>query len=284
MSYRMNVAILVGLSLSIVARLAAAGPIESEPKLTVLASQVAVGVTPQIAPPGTPRKIVVAGLWPNGCVPVDAELSEAAGYGKPTLVVTLTEPLTFAACTAALTHYRFEIDYTPRAAGQLDIVAITTLAKAVGKGTLVTGDASDPRAIHDVAGAWYDPQTSGSGLMIAHDYGQSDAVFATWAVYEPASGAPRWFSLQQGQWQADGLAWKGFAYETKADPRSDPTPCALCPTPLSHVVFHGLVRLTFAVSFVHGGLDATLDLLPAGAPPQRLANLRRFVPHRIVIQ
>jgi hypothetical protein len=250
----------------------------------VLASQVAVAVTPQVAPPGTLRKIVVAGLWPNGCVPVHAELGEAAGYGKPTLVVTLTEPLTFAACTAALTHYRLEVDYTPRTAGQLDIVAITSIAKAVGKGTLVTGDAADPRSIHDVAGAYYDPQTSGSGLTIAHDYGQSDTVFATWAVYDAASGTARWFSLQQGRWQADGLVWKGFAYETKADPRSEPTPCPLCAVPLSRVVFLGAVQLTFAVSYIHGGLDATLDFLPAGAPPQRLANLQRFFPHRVVIQ
>ena len=70
-------------------------------------------------------------------------------------------------------------------------------------------------------------------------------------------------------------------YEFKADPSGCTAPCA---APLAHVAFFGAARLTFSPSFVHGGLDATMDLLPAGAPPQRILNLTRFLPRRIVIQ
>jgi hypothetical protein len=100
-------------------------------------------------------------------------------------------------------------------------------------------------------------------------------------VFDPATGLSRWYTLQQGQWEADGLVWRGFLYEVKADPSGCAAPCAM---PLAHVSFVGVVRLTFSPSFVHGGLDAAMDLLPGDALPRRLSNLQRFLPRRIVIQ
>lgn len=253
-----------------------------KPKLSLLPPIAAVAAVPAVAPPGTPRKIVVAGLWPNACIPTHAQLgflpslAVSAGIG-----ILLTEPITFVACATALTPYRFELDYTPTTAGQVEILVMTSRASPLATGTLVTGDALSPKAYYDVTGAWYDPQTTGSGLMVTHDYGQSDAFFASWQVFDPATGLPHWYSLQQGEWQADGLAWRGLLYEVKADPSACTAPCA---SPLSHVAFLGVVRLTFSPSYVHGGLDAAMDLLADGAPPQRLSNLVRFLPHRIVIQ
>ncbi|APV49671.1 hypothetical protein BWI17_08260 [Betaproteobacteria bacterium GR16-43] len=221
----------------------------------------------------------MGGLWPTGCVPTGATLGEPAGADRPAIGILLAEPLTFVACTTALTPYKFELEYTPRSTGQLDIVVMTNRASALAHGTLVTGDAADPRSLHDVAGAWYDPQTAGSGLMIAHDYGQSDTLFATWQVYDATSGSPRWFSLQQGRWQPDGLVWLGRLYESKAAPR---TPCSLCPLPVEQIVDRGEVRITFSVNGASGGLDAAFDFADP-SPPQRLSNLRRFLPNRIVI-
>jgi len=275
---RMNAALFLFLGLGITMAPAMADPAGSEPKLSLLSLQVAVGVMPQIAPPGVPRKIVVAGLWPNGCVPSGAQLGAPPTFASPALGVLLTEPLTFAACTTALTPYRFELDFTPQSAGQVEIVAMTSLSKASGRGTLVTSSASTPRSIHDVSGAWYDPDAWGTGLSIAHDYGQSDGVFATWQFYDPASGTPRWVSLQQGLWQENGLVWKGFVFETGVK-------CPDCPVPNRKVVFLGQAVLTFSVDIATGGLDATYDFEPrTGGGFQRVANLRRFLPNRIVIQ
>jgi len=252
------------------------------PKLSLLPPIAAVAAEPAVAPPGTPRKIVVAGLWPNACVPTHAQLGFSPSSARPQgLGILLDEPLTFVACAQALTPYRFELDYTPTMPGQLEILVMTSRASPLATGTLVTGDAQAPRARYDVTGAWFDPQTIGSGLQVIHDFGESDAIFATWQVFDPATGASRWYALAQGAWNADGLSWSGLLYEVKADPSTCTAPC---PLPLSHVAFIGEARLTFSPSYVHGGLDAAMDLLPDGVTPRRVSNLTRLLPRRIVIQ
>jgi hypothetical protein len=254
----------------------------TRPKLSLLPPLAAVAAEPAVAPPGTPRKIIIAGLWPTACAPSLAQLGLPPSWAvNQGIGILLTEPFSLVACAAALTPYRFELDYTPTKAGQVEILVMTSRASPLATGTLVTGDAQSPKAFYDVTGAWYDPQTTGSGLQVIHDYGQSDMVFATWQVFDPATGLARWYALQQGQWEADGLAWRGLLYDVKGDPSSCTAPCA---SPLSHVGFAGVVRLTFSPSYVHGGLDAAMDLVPAGGPPQRLSNLVRLLPHRIVIQ
>lgn len=250
------------------------------PKLTIAPSLVSVGVTPAVAPPGTLRKIVVSGVWPNGCVPTSATLGPPPPFGRPAIGVLLFEPQTLVACTAALTPYRFEFDYRPPIAGQLDILVMTNLGTALGKGTLVTGSTQDPRAAWDTSGAWYDPQTSGSGLMIAHDFGGSDAVFATWQVYDPATGLARWYTLQEGRWHPNGSVLEATLYETFAAPSTE---CLTCPRPAQRIVDRGHVRLTFSVNGANGGLDAVLELVPPAGAAQRLANLQRFLPARIVL-
>jgi hypothetical protein len=249
--------------------------------LSLPAPVASVSAEPLLAAPGTPRKIVVSGMWPDACIPTHAQLGLAPSSATPRIGIVVAQPITFVACATVVTPYRLELDYTPAAAGQLEIMVVTSQASALAKGTLVTGDAQAPKALYDATGAWYDPQTPGSGLQVVHDFGQTDDIAATWQVFDPASGAPHWYSLQQGFWQADGLTWTGLLYELKADPSGCTAPCA---SPFSHVAFVGVARLTFSASFVNGGLDAAMDLVPANAPPQRVANLQRFFPRRIVIQ
>jgi hypothetical protein len=250
--------------------------------LSLLPPVAAVAAEPAVAAPGVPRKIVVAGLWPTACVPTHAQLGVPPSWGATQGIgILLAEPLTFAPCAAALTPYRFELDYTPSIAGQVEILVMTTQAAPLATGTLVTGDAATPKARYDVTGAWFDPATLGSGLQVVHDFGQGDELHATWQVFDPATGRPTWYTVQQGRWDADGLVWTGFVYEIEADPSGCTAPCA---SPFSHVAFLGAARLTFSPSFVHGGLDATMDLLPDGITPRRVANLTRFLPRRVVIQ
>lgn len=258
---------------------AAPAPTEGGPKLSILPPIAAASVEPRVAPPGTPRRIVISGTWPTGCVPTGAVLHEPVNVHKPAIGVIVSEPMTLVACTAALTPYQLSVSYTPTASGQTEVIVMSSLGKVLAEATIVTGDAANPRALLDAAGAYFDPATAGSGVMIAHDYRRSDQLFATWQIYEQGTGAPRWFSIQQGTWSVDGTAWTGSLYET----RGGPAVCALCPMPLEQVIYRGQVRFTFSVNGANGGLDAALDLLPAGGAPQRLSNLRRFLPERLVI-
>ena len=250
--------------------------------LTLYPPVAAVAAEPPVAAPGVARKLIVAGMWPNGCVPTHAELGfPPSSAVTPGIGIMLAVPQTFAPCTQALTAYRFELDYTPTAPGQVEILVMTNQGSPLATGTLVTGDAGAPKARYDVTGAWFDPESLGSGLQVVHDFGQSDAINATWQVFDPATGLARWYSLQQGGWLADGLVWNGLLFELKADS----SPCAApCPRRFAQVAFIGVARLTFAPSFVHGGLDATLDMVPGDGAPRRVSNLTRFLPRRIVIQ
>src|SRR5258706_10873874 len=96
------------LLLSVLWSHAMAAGTESKPKLTLLPPVAAVAVEPRVAPPGTPRKIVVAGLWPDACIPTNARLglppslSISQGMG-----ILLDVPLSFVACATVLTPYRF---------------------------------------------------------------------------------------------------------------------------------------------------------------------------------
>jgi hypothetical protein len=145
-------------------------------------------------------------MWPTACIPTHAQLGFPPSWeAKQRLGIMLAEPLTFAPCAAVLTPYRFELDYTPEAAGQVEVLVMTTQGSPLGRGTLVTGDAGAPKARYDVTGAWFDPQTAGSGLQITHDFGGSDAVHASWLVFDPATGLSSWYDIEQGTWDADGL-------------------------------------------------------------------------------
>jgi hypothetical protein len=53
----------------------------------------------------------------------------------------------------------------------------------------------------DVAGNWYQPSTSGSGLIVSQRRsGTNDQLFGVWHAYD-SSGKNTWHSLQNGIWQ-----------------------------------------------------------------------------------
>lgn len=249
-------------------------------KLTLAPPFVQVFVDPPVAAPGVARKIVVNGVWPNGCIPTHAQLGFPPSFARDqALGILLAEPLTLQACTSAFMPYRFELDYTPTTAGQREIVVMTTLASPLGSGRIVTGSAAEPRARYDTSGGWYDPRTSGSGLMIAHDYGATDRFFATWQVFDVGTGLSRWYTIQEGRWDATGMVYEGRLYESRAAV----VPCLACPAPASSLVDRGRVRLAFSVNGANGGLDARMFQLPDGGEPLPIADLQRFLPTPVVL-
>lgn len=235
-------------------------------------------VAPLVAAPGVPRTLTMTGYFPDGCVPVSARLvPPVIATNRRELGVIMAMPPNFLACTQALTPYRLEFTYTPEVAGQEELVAFTEAGAIAGRGTIVTSAPAAPRAYRDVGGAWSDPVTNGSGMMIAHDFGGTDQLFVTWQIYDNA-GNPRWLTLQQGRWNAEGTTYEGRLYET----RSAAPPCPVCAAPVGELIDRGRGRLAFTVNGANGRLAAAFDELPAGAEPRRLGNLQRFLPDRIV--
>ena len=248
-----------------------------EAKLTPPLPFISIGVDPAVAAPNVRRKIIVSGIWPTGCPPTSAYVSTSPNYTKAALGIVLLEPLTLIACTTVLAPYRFELDYTPTAVGQMEVVVMAQPTGYLGRGTLVTSTISAPRALRDVSGAWYDPQTNGSGMMIAHDFGGTDEVFITWEVYD-TGGIPRWYTIQGARWSPDGTTMGGLLYETRAGTQACPT----CPVPMQAITSLEFVTLTFSVDGANGGLNAAMYRLTPNGPSQ-IANLRRFLPNRIVV-
>jgi hypothetical protein len=252
---------------------------EGAPNPKASAAVATVSAIPPVAPPGVARRLVVSGIWPTACIPAIAQVAEGPFAFRPRAVVILLAELQApAACAAAPTSFRHEVEFTPESAGQRDILVVTNLAGAVARGTLVTGSALEPRARYDATGTWYDPRTGGSGLMVIHDFGATDRLFATWQVYG-TDGTARWYSVQEGAWSADGLAWNGLLYETKAAEAT----CELCPVVATAPVRVAFVRLAFSATGQTGGLVAAMNVISSVVSPSvQQFSLVRLLPSRVV--
>jgi hypothetical protein len=71
-----------------------------------------------------------------------------------------------------------------------------------------------PRPLTDYSGQWYKPAEAGWGLSIHQS--SANVVFAAWYVHG-ATGAPTWYTLQQGQWLSS-TTWSGSVYRTSGPP------------------------------------------------------------------
>ncbi|PKM09027.1 MAG: hypothetical protein CVV14_01620 [Gammaproteobacteria bacterium HGW-Gammaproteobacteria-4] len=115
--------------------------------------------------------------------------------------------LRFESCNRAQFSYQFDPDENEGLSGMVTLSRLTPGVACIGG---VAGDAT-PTVANAIEGAWFDPGSSGQGLMfntiLAPDPAQ-DSVFATWFTYdtEAAPDDPRqqhWFTLQ-GPLGSDG--------------------------------------------------------------------------------
>jgi len=179
--------------------------------------------------------------------------------------VLLTVPPATAACAQAFESWSFSLEFTPDMAGTREILVMTTEPGALGRGMLVTSYSAAVRSKFNISGAWYDPATNGSGMTFDHRHAGSDAVFASWQIYD-ANGDPRWLTLQQTRWTGDGSVLEGTIYGTK----SSPSYCATCPSLLTQVEALGQARITFGV--VEGRLRGAFDSVHEGGT-HRIADM-----------
>ena len=221
-----------------------------------------ITVLPAVDVAGRARTIIISGQTYAGCpfaAPfVDGVASQLIGG----VAIRLDPVQTLAPCQAnVFTAYRFEIPYTPAAAGAIRVLAASSNGAIRSESRIrTTATQGRTRAIGDITGIWYDPVTNGSGLQFTHNFAGSDFVFGTWYLYE-LDGKSRWLSIQNVVWQADGTLLTGDLLET----RSTPAPCAFpgCPPdPLpilaTTMTKIGTARITFT------GLEPYSDTQPQG--------------------
>ncbi len=221
-----------------------------------------ISVVPDVDVPNRARTIVISGQALSGCPFADPLLDGPASMLLGGVVIRLDPVPTLAPCNTNVTvPYRFEIPYTPTAMGTLRVVAASSSGGIRSESQIRTAATQGrARAVGNITGAWYDQITNGSGIQINHNFAGSDAVFATWYVYD-TNGKARWLTIQNVTWLAGGSEFTGDLLETKSGVLiCDPIACpdTLRPKKLDSLTKVGTVRFRFT------GLEPYSDTVPQG--------------------
>jgi hypothetical protein len=171
----------------------------SLPSFAQILPPYTITVGPLIAEAGQPRTLVIAGIWPSGCIPQSAAINTFGSGGLRDVVISLTVPPPNAPCTLATQPFSVSTTITPQNIGVQKLTAVTTNGQFVASGEIVTSSLAAQRALFDVSGLWYNPAVPGWGLSFTHQHGGSGALFGTWYVYR-ADGSQKWYTLQDVTW------------------------------------------------------------------------------------
>lgn len=209
--------------------------------LTVRPFTASISVDPVIAGPNVRRTISVSGAWPDSCVPVSAALSDDPLRAGAPLIIQLQVPQTFAPCLAVITAYSLKVNFTPTQGGARRVMAVTSDGRFLGEGELVTQYAGGARSLYDLTGAWFDPATSGSGLVLLHSFLGSDVLAGGWFFYDN-QGKPRWYSVQLGRWITP-TEFMASLLEFESAPAGCSSGVAACPLPSSSFRQAGTVSI-----------------------------------------
>lgn len=222
-----------------------------------------ITVVPGVDVAGRARTIIITGQTLSGCPFAEPFIDASASQLIGGVAIRLDPVQTLVACSnTSLTSYRFELPYTPSAAGNQRVAAVSSsgLIRSESRIRTVAADGRT-RANGDISGLWYDPRTNGSGLQFTHNFFGTDGVFGTWYLYD-LDGRARWLSIQSVVWQSSGFAFSADLYET----RSAAAFCITtgCPpdvvTPAAAITTNriGTVKATFS------GIAPYSDTVPQG--------------------
>jgi hypothetical protein len=176
-----------------------------------------ITVVPGVDVAGRARTIMITGQTLSGCPFAEPFIDASASQLIGGVAIRLDPVQTLVACSnTSLTSYRFELPYTPGAAGNQRVVAVSSsgLIRSESRIRTVAADGRT-RANGDISGLWYDPRTNGSGLQFTHNFSGTDGVFGTWYLYD-LDGRARWLSIQSVVWQSSGFAFSADLYETRS--------------------------------------------------------------------
>ncbi len=193
---------------------------------------------------------IVEGVWPNGCVPQNGQVSG----GALRRTVTLVLPSAASACTLALKPYKLELPSVKfDRDGEHEFQTVDESGKFYGL-TLLTVFAVGSTIPQDaLSGLWFEPITSGSGLFMTRSLaGTTDQTFGAWFYYNTA-GLPSWVSFQEGVWQSPGVL-VGNVYQTNADQKTCSPLDSACvsnwlPAPASKINKVGSFKMTVTSTY-----------------------------------
>jgi hypothetical protein len=159
---------------------------------------------------------VVEGVWPNGCIPKAGQAS--GGSFRRSVTLSLVPATT--SCSQAFQPYKLELPSIKfDRDGEYEYQLLGNTGEFYGLTSLTVFAVGSTIPQDVLAGLWFEPVTSGSGLFMARSIaGTADLFFGGWFYYSPA-GTPTWVSFQEGVWQSPGVL-VGNIYETNADPKT----------------------------------------------------------------
>jgi hypothetical protein len=176
-----------------------------------------INVVPDVDTPNKARIIVITGQTLAGCPFAEPFIDGVASQLINGVVVRMDPVQTLAPCSVNnFANYRFELPYTPTAAGALRLVAASASGMIRSESRIRTVSSSDrTRAVGDITGIWHDTTTNGSGIQFTHNFAGSDFVFGTGYFYDLIGNA-RWLSLQNVVWQSGGTTLTADLLETRS--------------------------------------------------------------------
>jgi hypothetical protein len=186
--------------------------------------------------PATPvqnaaTRLSITGFWRDTCTPVDANVEFSTPVSNsgdvsrlPSLLrVILRLPQTFQACLPAPTRYTLELNAVQFPVGgdyRVELVASfgsPATENIRGSRNVRVATAIEAIGQHSLQGAWFEPQSSGSGLMLTQlRTARRDVVFGTWHNYRSDSSAS-WVALQGGGWETP-TRYRGDVYTLQSQP------------------------------------------------------------------
>lgn len=178
--------------------------------------------------------------------------------------------LKFIDCTHGLLTYTFS-DGSNRTGSipLLRITANTTCSASGGNGAPISSFA--------LSGGWYDPNTSGQGLVFDINPAQS-VLSAAWYTYSPGGqqtgggASQRWYTIQTNQFAPGSTLATGVPiYETTGGAFHSPTPAVTtAAVGIANISFQSCNAMTLSYVFAAGtnqGLTGTISLVRVGPTP-----------------
>jgi pseudomonalisin len=139
-----------------------------------------------------------------------------------------------------------------------------------------TGDNGSAASDYLLSGNWYNPNTSGQGLIF--DFSPAiNNVFAAWYTFAPngqqlgGAASQNWFTLQSGQFAPGTTALNNIAIaETSGGVFNSPTATSSTQVGTANIAFQNCDAMTLTYHFTSGqnqGLSGAINLVRAGPTP-----------------